>query len=147
MKRKLLTALAIIGLSASLTAQPVPSYVPTNGLVGWWPFNGNANDESGDWNNETVNGATLNNDRFGKVNKAYSFHGINNSISVADNQSQRPPTISISIWISSNNLTSDGCIISKKQLGTTQGEQYIIGQNISGKANFQIKRNSNCSRW
>jgi hypothetical protein len=28
------------------TAQ-IPSYLPTNGLVGWWPFNGNANDESG----------------------------------------------------------------------------------------------------
>jgi hypothetical protein len=33
----------------------VPSYVPTNGLVGWWPFNGNANDESGNGNNGTVN--------------------------------------------------------------------------------------------
>ena len=30
----------------------VPAYVSTNGLVGWWPFNGTANDESGnDLNN------------------------------------------------------------------------------------------------
>ena len=43
----------------------VPSYVPTNGLVGWWGFNGNANDESGNGNNGTVNGATLIADRFG----------------------------------------------------------------------------------
>jgi len=36
-------------------AQNMPSYVPTNGLVGWWPFNGNANDECGNGNNGTVN--------------------------------------------------------------------------------------------
>ena len=55
----------------------VPTYVPTSGLVGWWPFNGNANDESGNGNNGTVNGATLTSDRFGEVNKAYSFDGSN----------------------------------------------------------------------
>lgn len=65
----------------SLHAQ-VPSYVPTNGLVGWWPFNGNANDESGNDNNGTVNGATLTTDRFGAANKAYSFDGVNDFINV-----------------------------------------------------------------
>jgi len=59
----------------------VPSYVPTNGLVGWWPFNGNANDESGNGNNGTVNGATLTTDRFGNANKAYSFDGLDDFIS------------------------------------------------------------------
>ena len=39
---------------------------PKNGLVGYWPFNGNANDASGNGNNATVNGATLTNDRFWK---------------------------------------------------------------------------------
>jgi hypothetical protein len=53
----------------------VPSYVPANGLVGWWPFNGNANDESGNGNNGTINGATLTSDRNGNVNSAYSFDG------------------------------------------------------------------------
>jgi hypothetical protein len=36
--------------SLSVFAQ-IPTYVPANGLVGWWPFNGNANDESGNGNN------------------------------------------------------------------------------------------------
>jgi hypothetical protein len=52
----------------------VPNYVPTNGLVGWWPFNGNANDESGNGNNGTVNGATLTTDRFGNANNAYKMY-------------------------------------------------------------------------
>ena len=36
-----------------------------NGLVAYYPFNGNANDASGNGNNGTVNGATLTTDRFG----------------------------------------------------------------------------------
>ncbi len=74
------TAFAVgLSLTASLWAQ-VPSYVPTNGLVGWWPFNGNANDESGNGNNGTVNGAALTTDRFGVASKAYSFNGGNQKI-------------------------------------------------------------------
>ena len=47
----MLTAFAVgLCMTANLMAQ-VPSYVPSNGLVGWWQFNGNANDESGNGNN------------------------------------------------------------------------------------------------
>jgi hypothetical protein len=86
MKKKslLLTAVATLGLTAATMAQNVPSYVPTNGLVGWWPFNGNANDESGNGNNGTVNGATLSTDRFGGLNQAYNFNGISNYIDVGN---------------------------------------------------------------
>ena len=55
------------------TVAQVPSYVPTDGLVGYWPFDGNANDASGNGNNGVVNGATLTSDRFGNTNSAYSF--------------------------------------------------------------------------
>ncbi|MFM7638013.1 MAG: hypothetical protein ACKO6A_08165 [Bacteroidota bacterium] len=79
MKKIKLILLALTIISAKFTAQ-VPNYVPTNGLVGWWPFNGNANDESGNGNNGTVNGATLTSDRFGVVHKAYDFDGISSDI-------------------------------------------------------------------
>ncbi len=49
-------------LISGLQAQNLPSYLPTNGLVGWWPFNGNANDESGNNKNVNGNGATLTKD-------------------------------------------------------------------------------------
>ncbi len=65
-------------------AQTIPSYVPTNGLVGWWPFNGNANDESGNGNHGTVNGAVLTTDRNGNVGKAYDFDGIDDLIDVGN---------------------------------------------------------------
>ena len=38
-----------------------------NGLVAYYPFNGNANDESGNGNDGTNNGATLTSDRFGNA--------------------------------------------------------------------------------
>ena len=53
---------------------PLPSNLQ-NGLVGYWPFCGNANDESGNGNDGTVNGATLTEDRFGAANAAYDFDG------------------------------------------------------------------------
>jgi hypothetical protein len=85
-KNVLMTAIAIFGLAIISNAQ-APNYVPSNGLVGWWPFNGNANDQSGNGNNGTVNGATLNADRFGNSNSAFSFNGSNQRISIPDNNS------------------------------------------------------------
>src|ERR1017187_5394463 len=54
----------------------------TNGLVAYYPFNGNANDASGNGNNGTVYGATLTTDRFGISNSAYCFNGTSHYIEV-----------------------------------------------------------------
>ena len=62
----------------------VPSYVPTNGLVGWWPFNGNANDESGNGNNGTVIGGQFQLDRFLNANSAYYGDGINSGVDITN---------------------------------------------------------------
>jgi hypothetical protein len=87
----ILTAILITSMSFAQT----PAYVPYNGLVGWWPFNGNANDESINGNNGILNGASLTNDRFGIANKAYSFDGIDDYISVTRNYQS---AFSLSIW-------------------------------------------------
>ena len=80
---------------ATLAMAKLPNYLPTNGLVGWWPFNGNANDESGNGNNGTVNGATLTSDRNGNVNQAFNFS--HNSITLL-NYPQFSGNWSISLW-------------------------------------------------
>jgi hypothetical protein len=49
--------------------------VPQEGLIAYYPFDGNANDESGNGNNGTVHGATLTTDKDGNSNSAYSFDG------------------------------------------------------------------------
>ena len=75
--------LMLFTLLAGLTMQAqVPSYVPTDGLVGYWPFNGNANDESGNGNDGVVNGATLTEDRDGNPNSAYNFDGVDDFIEI-----------------------------------------------------------------
>jgi len=53
-----------------------------NGLVAYYPFDGNANDASGNGNHGTVYGATLSEDRNGNINSAYSFDGINDYIDI-----------------------------------------------------------------
>lgn len=96
-----MTAIAIFGL-ATITIAQLPSYVPTNGLVGWWPFNGNANDESGNGNNGTVNGASLIADRFANLNSAYNFDGVNDIIDV-NNITSVSNNWTISLWFNSLN--------------------------------------------
>ena len=64
-------SLLIVGLGLAVNGYS-QSFL-TNGLVAYYPFNGNANDESGHGNNGTVYGATLTADRFGRANSAYSF--------------------------------------------------------------------------
>lgn len=56
--------------------------IPTTGLIGWYPFNGNANNWFGTGKNGTVNGATLTTDRFGIPNAAYYFNGDSNNITI-----------------------------------------------------------------
>ncbi|MGK5094527.1 hypothetical protein WDW89_21250 [Deltaproteobacteria bacterium TL4] len=75
--------------------------IPTNGLVAYYPFNGNANDESGNGNNGTVIGATLTADRHGRANKAYSFDGVNDYLSASGSNVWNFGTASftISFWV------------------------------------------------
>lgn len=73
-----------------------------NGLVGYWPFCGNANDESGNGNNGTVNGAALTTDRFGNANNAYTFDG-NDFI---ETNRVNLNSFTVNLWL---NLTSFNC--------------------------------------
>jgi hypothetical protein len=84
MKKKnlLFTVFTSLLVTSAGIAQNLPSYVPTNGLVGWWSFDGNANDVSGNGNTGIVNGAVLTTDRFGNFDNAYNFNGTSDFINV-----------------------------------------------------------------
>ncbi len=137
------TAFAVgLSLTANVMAQ-VPSYVPTNGLVGWWPFNANANDESGNGNNGTVNGATLTTDRFGNASNAYSFDGLDDFIELVQpffNGSNTVSDFTISLWINQAELPSYYYHVlgfssywKEKQLQIgSQGDLNFSGSNNSG---------------
>jgi hypothetical protein len=102
---KQLLTLLFIGLT-SLYAQTVPSYVPTNGLVGWWPFNGNANDESGNGNNGTIYGAVSTTDRNGISNSCYDFDLVgkswgqrNKEIYIPYSTQFNSSQLTVSVWV------------------------------------------------
>ena len=100
----LFTALAFVLLlfvTIKTKAQP-PNFVPTNGLVGYWPFNGNANDLSGNGNNGIVYGATLTNDRFSGNNNAYLFSGGNNGRIVLPLATTISNNFTIVVWVQPN---------------------------------------------
>jgi hypothetical protein len=124
-KTILLTASVTLGLTAETIAQ-VPNYVPTNGLVGWWPFNGNANDESGNGNNGTVIGSTLTTDRFGNQDKAYSFNGNGNYIG-ASSSNLPSGDRSISIWFYGNTFAGGPVMLGYG--GISCGTSFFISVN------------------
>ena len=101
MKTLLLVTIVTLGLTVSTMAQNLPNYVPANGLVGWWPFNGNANDESGNGNNGTINGASLTEDRFGLSDKAFLFDGLDDFIQMINSGPSGNTNVSVSFWMSS----------------------------------------------
>ncbi len=68
----------------------------TDGLVACYHFEGNAQDGSGNGNDGTVNGATLTTDRFGNLNGAYSFDGINDYLSLPNKVSG---DFSVVFWV------------------------------------------------
>lgn len=74
----------------------LPSYVPSNGIVGWWPFNGNAIDESNNGHNGQVNGAFLTADHNGLPNSAYSFN--DNSINIGSISLGSNPSSTFCLW-------------------------------------------------
>ena len=100
MKRYLLLFI-FLSVNASLVAQ-IPSYIPTDGLVAWYPFNGNANDESGNGNSGTVNGATLTTDKDGNENSAYSFDGSDDFIDIPFDFEDGETVESSSFWLRIN---------------------------------------------
>ena len=107
MKRMfLILALSILFIPTGIS-QDLPSYVPTDGLVAYYPFNGNANDASGNGNNGTVSGAILTADKDGDAEKAYEFTVNENGgwgnpqqeITVDYNTSMNSNTITLSAWV------------------------------------------------
>jgi|LauGreDrversion4_2_1035121.scaffolds.fasta_scaffold64655_4 hypothetical protein len=134
-----------------VAAQTVPNYVPTNGLVGWWPFNGNANDLSGNGNNGVVSGPALSTDRNGINNSCYLF-GANtsNSISISNLSLTNDWTIATWFMQAPTHISSQNYLIGLKCSGQLAG----IGQSFNSPLcgipafrNFLFDGDQGCSNW
>ena len=119
-----------------------------NGLVACYPFNGNANDESGNVFNGNIIGAGSDSDRFDNPNSAFSFNGTNQYIrlgDILDSVFARNPIsqFSISGWAKTNTLTAfagGGIIIGKLSGGGTNGYQWAINHDNDGKVRAVVAK-------
>ena len=87
----------IVALTAALNTTQAQSWL-TNGLIAYYPFNGNANDASGFNRHGIVHGATLCSDRFGKPNSAYAFDGASNYIEGSSTINDVANDFTMSMW-------------------------------------------------
>jgi len=134
-------------LSVNLSAQ-----IPSGGLVGAWPFSGNANDVSGTNNHGTIiGGAVLVPDRCGNPNSAYSFNGTNSGIQMLFTGPTGTVSRSVSFWAKTSNTVINSPR-SSFDYGTAlgAGDSYQIVWNYCGAgvgldiSNQALIRGNNC---
>ncbi len=93
MKNSLLAIFFLSSIATSFSQARLDS-----GLVAYYPFNGDANDASGNGTNAVFNNATLTSDIYGNPNSAYYFNGVDNYIRFP-NASDINPAAQISLCV------------------------------------------------
>lgn len=109
-------------------------------LVAYYPFNGNANDESGNLLHGSVNGATLTTDRFGNADSAYSFDG--NDIITVNHSSELNINgeLSFSVWIKPTTLINSMILGKSNYVSKTN---YLLRTKSTGLIQFEYKNFAN----
>jgi len=117
--------------------------IPTNGLVAHYPFNGNANDESGNGNNgTTIFGTVLANNRFNNSMNSYSFNGVNSVIKFSKPVTTVIGTWSISAWLKPSELLSDRFAVFVGYDDGTIANGYGLGISNTAQINVLIANKS-----
>lgn len=123
-----MSALIALVLTNTVSAvSSVPSVVYDD-LVAYYPFNGNANDVSGNDHHGTVHGATLTMDRFGNTDSAYNFDGIDDYISASYSDEFQLSVFTLAAWIYADiDLSTTGAVIGARgEDFSTDQASYIL---------------------
>lgn len=133
MKRKLFQFLAVLGLCLSAQAGL------NDGLVAYYPFNGNANDATGNGHNGQLYGSpSLTSDRFGIPNNTYNFSGNSCYISIPNDLALATPNLSFSMWIRVTSRSSDQYLLSDYGWSGSQNCGYHFRINTQGKLDLRL---------
>ena len=110
--------------------EPVPKVELSKKLLASYPFNGNADDNSGNGNDGIVYGATLTEDRFGNQNSAYSFDGKDDFIEILPNSPEFSSMgdFTMSMWVSFNSFSK------KVVVKNHYDRQYIFNGHATSKS-------------
>ena len=91
-----------------------------DGLVAYYPFDGDAKDYSGNGNDGeiTISAPISTKNRFGSIESAYDFTNSRSPISIPSSESFnfRKKPFTISMWLTSENV-NDGYVLSKYKVG------------------------------
>jgi hypothetical protein len=98
--------LSLFALFALTTNSRGDCYPNANGLIGWWPGDGNASNVLGTNNGTLQGGATAN--ALGMVSTAFNFDGTNGFVSVPDSPVFRPTNFTIEAWVKLDAMDSPG---------------------------------------
>ncbi len=141
MKKTLLFTVCFLAISVF---GQVPNYVPSNGLLAYWPFSGNADDLTTNANHFTNYGATLVADRNGTANSAYSFNGTSSYLEKTTPSFQFTPSgnFSVSFWVNRPTTTAGVMMMS----GVTTAN-YFIWLFQGGASNNTFGTNKQQSSW
>jgi hypothetical protein len=123
---------------------PDTSLKLNSGLIAYYPFNGSANDSSGNSNNGVVFGAKLTTDRFGNSNSAYEFN--ENYILVPNSRNFEFNDYSISFWASTSSLAKQVPLI-KLNYENANNEHFGFAFNDLNPNGFEFAskfENPNC---
>src|SRR6266850_283483 len=117
---------------ATLTAFQVEGascFPAPNGLIGWWPADGNALTIFGTNNGTLQGGATATNAGF--IGNTFTFDGTNNFVQIADSPILHPTNFTVEAWIRFSGLDSAG------SGGSPAGDQYIFLKQNTRSADFE----------
>lgn len=111
--------MAVVGLTIGLFFSNYHLLADSSqGLLAYYPLNGNGTDASGNGHDGFVEGATPAADRFGRSEKALLFDGTNSFISVPDSPDLKLSStdFTITAWIfeTGRDASFNDCIISKR---------------------------------
>lgn len=90
-------------------------------LVGWWRFNGDASDASGNGYNGTLNGGTFSTGQNSLANGSYSLNGTGDYVNAAPISLAK---FTVSAWVKPN--------------GVQTGSASIVADGYPGKVNYAI---------
>ena len=146
--RRLIKCIQILILAGVLCVSEFTySQIPTNGLVGYWPLDGDATDASINSNAGTIHGAVKTFDRNNQADLAYYFDGTDDYIEISDQDYLSfgngvvDLPFTISFWIKP--ILNGGVLsLISKWDQKTIGVEYIL-YIYNNKVRFQIEDESN----
>ena len=114
-------------------------FAQSSSPLAYFPFNGNAGDESGNGKNGAVIGATLTQDRFGNDSSAYFFNGIDNYIAYPVLWNSPPDSITLIAWFNADSSINNAKVLYHGDNGEIQifvsddnvGAGVHLGQSVT----------------